>query len=269
MKYDVRVDLAALLDGVSSVITAEVLPTVHQGVKAVASEAAYQWKDAVSKANLWDGEKQPYIDSIRWMMTGDFSALVSTDFSVAEEIENGRPPRDLKRMLDTSMKVRTVQSGKNAGKRYMIIPFRHNTPGNVALAQAMPKDIYAKAKRLDASKVIGTGARLSGTGAMSLKTKKAITVPQQSYKWGSKLPAGLAAKLKETHATDIYAGMVRFKTSAGGGKSSSYMTFRVMMEGSPGWIVPAKQGLYLAKGVVDQIDLMAPKVFEQAIKNLK
>lgn len=270
MKYDVKIDLGALLNGINSHVTAAVLPTVHQAIKAVASEAAYRWKDGVAKAHLWEGEKQPYIDSIRWMMIGDFSALVSSDYALAGEIETGRPVKDMKRMLDTSLKTRVVGgSGKNAGKRYLIIPFRHGTPGHSALAPAMPPDIYKKAKFLDPSTIMGTGSRLSGTGAMHMKSKKAIEVPQQQYKWGERLPAGLSAKLKSHHATDQYAGMVRFKTSAGGGKSSLYLTFRVMMEGSPKWIIPAKPGLYIAKAVRDAIDIEAPKVFEQAIKHLK
>jgi hypothetical protein len=269
MKYDVRIDLGALLDGVGSAIDAAVLPTVHQAIKAVAAETAYRWKDSVAKASLWAGEKQPYMDSIRWLMVGDFSAVVSTDYDLASDIETGRPPRDMKRMLDTSMKVRTVEHGKNAGKRYLIIPFRHNTPGHVAMAQAMPSEVYKKARMLDASTVTGMGSRLSGTGAMSMKTKAPITVPQRSYKWGDRLPPGAGAKLKDYHSHDRYAGMVRFNTSAGKGKSSSYLTFRVMMEGSPGWIIPAKSGLYLAKAVRDQMELEAPNVFAEAIRHLK
>lgn len=269
LKYEVKIDLAGLLDGIHSQITAYVLPQVSQAVRAVAAETAYRWKDGVAKAKLWQGEKQPYLESIRWMMIGDFSAIVSSDYHLAEAIETGRPARDMKSMLDTSLKVRTAKGGKNAGKRYLIIPFRHNTPGHNALAQSMPSDIYSKAKKLDASAVIGMGQRTSGTGAFMMKTKKVATVPQASYKWGDKLPAGLRPKLQSYHATDIYAGMVKMKTSAGKSASSAYMTFRVMMEGSPKWIIPAKPGLFIAKKVRDEIGLEAPKVFEQAIKSLK
>lgn len=263
--YNISIDLGGLLDSVHSVITAAVLPTVHQAVQAVAAETAYRWKDGVAKADLWSGEKQPYIESIRWLMVGDFSAVVSTDYALAGDIETGRAPRDMKKMLDTSMKVRVSKDGS----RYLIIPFRHNTPGKIALAQAMPSDIYRKARKLDVSSVIGMGSRPSGTGAISLKTKKAVTVPQRSYQWGGRLPAGLQDKAQSYHATDRYAGMVRFNTSAGKSKSSQYMTFRVMSEKSTGWIIPAKPGLYLAKTVSDQMALEAPKVFAEAIKQLK
>jgi len=269
MQYEVKFDLSDLLGNINSQITAAVLPTVSQAVRALLAETEYRWKDKIAKAHLWNGEKQPYIESIRSLMVGDFSGVVFTDYKLAEPIETGRPQHDLKAMLDSSMKVRIAQNGKNAGKRYLIIPFRHNTPGNVALAQAMPPDVYKQARMLDVSRVTGGGSRPSGTGAMSVKSKKPIMVPQHQYKWGDRLPPGLRPKLKDYHTTDQYAGMVRFKTSAGGANSSQYMTFRVMMEGSPKWIVPAKPGLYIAKAVQTEINLLAPKVFEQAVKHLK
>lgn len=269
-KYQIRIDLSHVMGSVGSVLNAYVLPTVHQAVKAVASETVYRWKDSVAKAKLWSGEKTAYIESINWLMVGDFEAIVSATYGQAEAIETGRPARDLKKMLDTSLRVRVAKHGKHAGMRYLIIPMRHNTPGNVALAQAMPKDVYNKAKRLDPSTITGRITRPSGTGALSLKTRKPVEVPQQKYSWGARLPAGMRAKLSPHHTTDIYDGMVRFKTSAGKGKSSSYMTFRVMGEWQADkWIVPAKPGLYIARDVHSQIALEAPLVFQQAIAHLK
>lgn len=269
MKYNVNIDLGAVLNGVNGHIMAAALPTISQAIRAVAAETAYRWKDGVAKAHLWEGEKQPYIESIRWMMVGEFSALVSSDYELASDIETGRPARDMKKVLNTSMKVRVAKHGKHTGQRYLIIPFRHQTPGNFASGQAMPAEVYKKAKQLDASTVTGTGVRVSGTGAMGMKSRAPVTVPQQSYKWGGRLPAGLSAKLKDHHATHIHNGMVRFKTSAGGGKSSTYLTFRVMGEWSSGWISPAKPGLYLAKKVTDDIAQTVPRVFGEAIKRLK
>lgn len=262
MKYTISVDLSPLLDGLHSVIDSTVLPTVSQAVGALAAETTYRWKDGVAKAKLWQGEKQPYMDSIRWIMTGDFSAVVSTDYKLAEEIEQGRPARDMKKMLPHSAKSRIVKTGKNAGKLYLIIPFRHNTPGNNALAQPMPDDVYAAAKKLKVSRVASTGMRMS-------QTKPGVKVPERKYSWGESLPAGMRPKMKPTHATDIYAGMVRFNTSAGKAKSSAYLTFRVMGEWSSGWIIPAKPGLLIAKSVVESISPLAPKVFGAAIAHLK
>lgn len=46
-------------------------------------------------------------------MVIDFEALVWADYKYAEEIEQGRLPKDLKRMLNTSLKVRTSRKKKS------------------------------------------------------------------------------------------------------------------------------------------------------------
>jgi hypothetical protein len=125
----------------------------------------------------------------------------------------------------------------------------------------MPPHIYAKAKKLTASSILPPGSkkpatRLSATGHI---------VPQQSYAWGKRLPAELAPKKKAYHVTDLYAGMVRFDTSAGKQKSSSYATFRTLGAWSDGWIIPAKPGLYLAKGVADSISPTFHAIMRQAL----
>jgi hypothetical protein len=63
-EYKISVDLSGLMDSLVSPIDAVVLPTINQAVRAVAAETAYRWKDAVSKAKLWYGEKIPYQQSI-------------------------------------------------------------------------------------------------------------------------------------------------------------------------------------------------------------
>jgi hypothetical protein len=271
--YKLSVDLGPIF-ATNQAIASAVFPLVGQAVRAVAEEGAYRWKDAVWKARLWrDGEKEPYVESIRWQMVGPMSAEITTDFPLAGEIETGRPAKDLKRMLLTSKKTRQTKDGR----KYLIIPFRHNTPsesGEVAHAPQMPPDIYAKAINLKASQVLSPGSvkpstRLSASGH---------TVAQHSYAWGGRLPAGLAPKLKMEHATDPYAGMVRFNTSTpakGLGQkaahSSAYLTFRVMSSSSSGWVVPARPGLYLAQKVADSLQPILDDAVGQAVtlKSLK
>lgn len=258
--YKVKVDLGPLFGSVGGMADA-VFPLIGQAVRAVAEEGAFRWKSSVAKARLWEGEKAPYIESISWQMTGPWSAEISTDYKLAGEIECGRPAKDLKRMLQTSKKTRAVQSGPKKGQRYLIIPFRHNTPGNSALARAMPDSIYAQAKTLPPSRLLPPGTvnppqRLSASGHM---------VAQHSYQWGGRLQAGLAPKLKPSHKTDPYAGMVRFSTSTPGAKSSAYLTFRVLSEKSSGWIIPPRPGLYLAKQVSDGLQSVLEDAVGQAV----
>jgi hypothetical protein len=71
----------------------------------------------------------------------------------------------------------------------------------------------------------------------------------------------MTPKLKPSHHSDIHAGMVRFDTSSGKQKSSSYLTFRVMGEWSSGWVVGPREGLRLAQGVAEGLQ----PVLEQAV----
>ncbi len=243
--YNIRVDLSELLDA-NSALVQSLFPNITAAVQMVAEEAALRWKNAVMKARLWSGEKQPYVESIKWTMTGDFEAEVTTDYKFAGEIETGRPPRDLKRAISTSSKARTVGTGAHKGQRYLIIPFRHNVPtaaGEGGLAPQMPPHVYARARVLAPSLVV---ANAGG---------------QRVYKWGGRLSAGLVPKLKRHHQTDPYASMVRFATSTGKAKSSAYLTFRTMGQWSPGWIVGARPGLHLAQDVAEGLQ----PVLEEAV----
>ena len=240
--YNVSFDLSGQLD-LAAGINARLLPLMNQAVNAVAQATAIHWQTAVRQAKLWSGEKDAYAASITYRMTGDFSAVVWSDYRYAQEIETGRPPRDLKRMLQTSMKVRTTK----AGTRYLIIPFRHN-------ADTVP----AEAKTMSLSTVVGHGRRLSGTGAWSLKTQAPATVRQRRYNWGDRLTGPNVSRNQH--------GMVRMNTATGGKKSSAYLTFRVMSEKSRGWIIPAQPGLYIAKGVAETMQPLAEASFAQAVK---
>lgn len=248
--YRVSIDID--LDAIQQQMVGALFPAIAQAVAAVAEHGANEWKAAVHKAPLWSVEKAAYIDSIQWRMTGQTSAEIWADYKLSGEIESGRPARDLKKYLQTSRKVRTTKKGQ----RYLIIPFRHNTPGNSAHAAPMPDHVYDLARQLSKSSVNGMGKRLSGSGHL---------VPQASYKWGGRLPPGLMPKAKPHHKTDLYAGMVKFDSSANGKKSSVYLTFRVMSENSSGWIVPAKPGLNLAQKVSQNLQPLLEAAVSKAV----
>jgi hypothetical protein len=244
----------------------QVMSAVDVAVEGVAQTAMRRWAKSINAADLREGQKKDYAESLRIDRLGMAHYLVRTIYDQADQIEDGRPARDLKAMLQTSQKTRMSK----AGKKYLIIPFRHNTPGNKALAPAMPQAIYDQALKMGQSSILSTGSRISATGA---------TVPQHNYKWdkagdvfGKKkylstgpLPAGLAP-IGPGHKTDIYAGMRRMDTSTGKSKSSSYLTFRVMHQDSTGWIVPAKPGLKLADKIAAQIENEAQGYIESVVK---
>lgn len=277
LQYRITFDTGAKLDMVG-VVSKEVIPRLNQAVRAVAAKTAENWKAAVMQAKLWSAEKDAYAQSIKWEMTGDFSAVVESDYKLAQEIETGRQARDLKKMLDTSQKVRRTESGK----RFLVIPFRHNTTGS---SGGMPKAVGDLAGAMTPSRVTSTGQRPSGqvthlspkTGMSVSKqqspflsntaTKGPNTVASRAYQWGGRLTKGqLKNAGMDAAMTKRFAGMVKMDTSTpGGSKSSSYLTFRVMMEGSSGWIVGAKPGLYIARGVAQDMQPKASAAFAQAI----
>lgn len=51
-------------------------------------------------------------------------------------------------------------------------------------------------------------------------------------------------------------GMVRMETSSGKQTSSKFFTFRIMAESSPGWIIKAKPGRFIVKGVAGRAQEM-------------
>ena len=185
-------------------------------------------------------------------------------------------------MLDTSTKVRRTESGK----RFLVIPMRHNTPGHGAHAKAMPAAIHALADQMSKSSVTSMGQRPSGqvtwlspkagmgpsakqTPFLSNpKTRGAMTVASRQYAWGDRLgKAAMKAAGIDAATRKRYAGMVRMETSTpGGAKSSAYMTFRIMMEGQKGWVVPAQPGQWIAKTVAEQMKPKAEMVFAEAVK---
>lgn len=259
--FRISVNLSELLS-VGPIIRAQLYANLSQQIAATTTAGVERWKEAIDRAPLWIGEKEAYKASIQATQITAYSWEISSDYKYVEDIETGRPPYDLKRMLGTSMKVRVSKRGM----RYLIIPFRHNTPGNTAHAPAMPSNVYAEARQLAPSKINGVGDRASGTGAFDREMRTPFLVPKRRYQWGDRLAPGMAPKLKDHHKSDPYAGMVRMDTTLQGRRSSAYLTFRVMTENSPGWIIPAKPGLFIAKAVADSLQRTADRDFPAAVQ---
>ncbi len=267
--YGISVDLtgvgAAALQQLNGVF-----PLVSQAISAIANEGAARWKSAVMHATLWQGEKVAYVNSITWRMDGAFAAVIETSYANSGPIESGRPAIDQKKYLQTSLKTRIAQSGKNKGMKYLVIPFRHNTPGHTAHAPAMPTHVYEFASKLKPSRVIGQHLEPNVHGRLDA-SGKTLMVQRSKYQWGGRLHAGLAGKAHPGNATDRYAGMVKMDTTPGGAKgggprSSAYLTFRVMGQWSSGWVKPAKPGLFLVRGVAEQLAPLAEGALQEAMK---
>jgi hypothetical protein len=151
----------------------------------------------------------------------------------AESLEKGVQQRDMKDCLPTAKKARRAKDGS----LYLIIPFRHGAPGSVGMAP-MPARIHAMAQALSRSKVTGHRQETSGTG---------FDVTRNTYKWGGKITTSQIQDAGGTFKSqNRFSGMYKF----GNARHTSYVTFRVMSSKSPGWIIPARPGIWAARTAV-------------------
>jgi hypothetical protein len=276
-KFNIAVELGGLIpDGVP--LTADALPSLAAAVKELAEQAHAQWISYAMGAPLPNGliiqnRTGEYARSILLHQTGPFSAEVSSSLPYAQSIEEGMPKRDLKDMLNFSNKVRVSKKGK----RYLIIPFRWNTPNSV-LGRAMPQPVYNWWRRAgrDRSHITSEFERIVGHGPEGLnahrfdiKTRQLMTTPGRTYSWGSRLGRGdLDAMGITGKRASQMVGMVAFRnpTATKGGRGGKYLSFRAMVEGSPGWQSPAQPGKWPARTAAGLLLPVAEDTFRRAVQ---
>lgn len=258
----------------------DAFPAVVGAVQAMANAAILQWKAYAQGEPLPNGQvigirSGTYEGSIQLAQISPFHYRVFSNLPYAEAIESGSPARDMKRMLDSSLKVR---HSEKTGKRYLIIPFRWGTPGTVGFGgNVMPQVVHDfwKPKSVLRSHTVSFGTRPSGTGAYDLKTRKPVLVPQASYEFGARLTQkhlgamGIGTQFKgKNYKTHPMAGMVNMRNpgGSGGAAHSGHLTFRIMSEDSPGWRAPAIPGKYPAKTVAGQVDRNLRNLVQLALK---
>lgn len=241
-------------------------PYLSRAIIAISSRAEELWLAYAMGEELPDGRRVPtylrsdYARSITNEEVGPYAREISSKAKYASHIERGFPARDQKIVLDSSHRARIVKSGPHVGMKYLIVPFRHGTPGT--LASPMPVGIYRAAKGMRASFVTGYRDELS-------VQDQSTPVRRMTYSWGARLSPRtaeqIAPKLKPSHTTSIYSGMVRFDRPVVGGHSH-YVTFRTMGAWSNGWIIPPRDGLYPLRNVRDQIQDTAERIIAAAIE---
>lgn len=256
--YKIEINIRPLLETAKAEAAAAIYPVVRQAVGDVATGIRTSWQSAVFRAipasSTWAIQRRnEAVDSITVTFPGPFSAIVASSNQAVQQLEEGTPARDLKRMLTSSSRTRASKQGK----KYLIIPMHHGSPGAGALAPAMPKSAYLLASHMQPSTIAGKGLRVNAHGDVA---------PQNRYLWGGRLQAGLVPKLRPSHRTDPLAGMVRMNTSTPGKKSSAFLTFRVMHQDSNGWIIPAKPGQYILKGIAADAGQMLEGRIQQLLQ---
>jgi hypothetical protein len=211
----------------------ELFPRYSEAAETVSENAEILYKSYLQGNPLPNGKQlqKPAKSAAEGVQRRAAGALlwdiVNTD-ETAKEIEEGKPPFDMKTLLPTAKKARMSKDGT----LYLIIPFRSGTP-TAKYLNAMPHAVYKIAKQMTFSQNLGTvGTRMSATGH---------EVPKFGYKWGDKVSKQqLAAAGLSEEAQRRYSNMYRFN----GPGQTTYITFRTMSQKSTGWIKKAVPGLF-------------------------
>lgn len=146
---------------------------------------------------------------------------------------------------------------------YRAIPFRHGTPGSRgAVGQVMGRQYQGHEAVKDAKKL--------GREVYKAAKELAATTsePYGRTKYGGRLPAGMAPKLRAHHKTDIFAGMIREEKTYVRATQSQYTTFRTISTGSPGWLRPATAGKFYAQKVGEYVQRLAPQAFVAFVEGI-
>lgn len=172
----------------------------------------------------------------------DLTGEVFTTHPHGKIIEDGIQPYDMKPGLLNSPKAKRNKDGS----RYIVVPFRHGTPGTVGLP-SMPENVYALASKLGFSRRNGL-IKSVWTG--------------QRYTWGDRLgnsPQGQRSQIGTpgrmsaegrgyTWSTGQYSGMVRM----GKPGHAQYLTFRRLSDKSDprSWQFPGVRPRPIREAVV-------------------
>lgn len=279
--FIIAVDLSSLMPA-NSALNRDAFPSLALAVQMVIDKAEETWKGFASGAPLPNGKSigirsGQYLRSINQRMTGDFAGEIYSEIAYADVIERGAPARDMKEMLNSSLKVRVSQK---SGKRYLIIPFRHDTGNAMSGGNAMPQPIQDWWKDKVASFVRSQHERPVHSDinetivpwriVHDIRTRGTLMTPARKYVWGSRLKsADLEALGASAQQTKRMAGMVNFRRpgQSGGAAHSSFITFRVMSEGSQGWVQKARDGLYPARTTADIYRPVAEDLFRAAVED--
>jgi hypothetical protein len=179
---------------------------------------------------------------------------------------------------------------------YRAVPFRHATPGTrgqvgtpmgeayrEALgpksAKQLGRAVYAAAKELAPSRTqpyggaTEWGERLDTAGLVYGKKQKPVDVP----------------KLREYHTVDIYAGMYRMEKTYERATQGYYQTFRMIAVDASGelvngrdkktgrgkpkdprsWVIPAKEGVHVAKDVQSYVEKISVDSFRAYVEAMR
>ena len=240
-------------------------------LRDIAAGAEAFWRDLAGKELF--SSRGDYLAGIQpYQIHGDIAilALVGTLPNMVERgLDKDIDLRDT--LLGPSVPV--VPSGQRGahrtadGHKYRSIPFRHATPGSAGRVGSPMGQPY------QGHPEVANAAKLGKTIYQAAKgLGETTSAPGQGVRYGERLKAGLAPKLKAHHATDIYAGMVKSsKEYAKATQTGGYTTFRTISTRKRiGWIIPADSpgyGRHLLDDVQTHVARLAPMAFSAYLRS--
>lgn len=223
---NVTVDLKGL--GIDDQLSPQVVGAIQASMQTSLAIIRDRWQTSVQ--NKLNSTRPLYLmglnfDSIQYPYENNaFSGAVVLRGQLPNMLEEGFPDFDMKIGFSKSKKIKK----KDNGGWYLTVPIRHSTPGSFMYGQAMGKDVYGVAKKLNAYKSGQGNARLNWPGAGDVSWK------------------GYQRK------TNNYNGMVRIVKSYQKATQSQYMTFRRVSDTSDpmSWWHPGFSGVKIAESLM-------------------
>ncbi len=274
MHYRVEVGLgltgaleALLADSVAD--ARALFPNQARAIQGLAQLTQRRWLEYASGARpLGTGQLHSatgaYLSSIKIEEEGALRYVIYSDDPKAAFIEEGFPSFDLKKMLATSHKARTTKDGR----KYLVVPFRHKMPSAGALGVVMPQEAQQWWLAQDRRSSVVTGHYRERS------VQDGVTpVTRNTYQWGDRMTRadvqGMGLEPDSALGSRL-VGMVRFQHNEDRG--GSYVTFRVMVEGGKGWLVPARAGQWPARAAFEwaqgQYEALMRVALEEDVRRL-
>lgn len=218
--------------------------------------------------NVTVDENPPDGELIRYVIAPDNAEAMQ----VAYWLEVGTDAFDMKKVLQTSHKVR---EGKD-GKKYLIIPFRWGTPSTTVVGayvgREIPRPVYSfMLRRSPDGDRLFRESSVTGTFTEPSVLDGITPVTRRTYSWGDSLTPQDIRELgldPDSKPGRHMVGMYRFNDPEDpANKHAQHITFRVMSENSkPGsWVRPAMPGYHVAENIKRMLDAIAPSYLQTAL----
>lgn len=194
---------------------------ILRGLTAAAT--AFWKKEAVTKLR---STSRDYVFGIQKPDVGPSKAVITLLGVLPNLVEQGFAGGDMRKYMLSGPRARIAK----AGHRYLIVPFRHGTPGTGGrnVGRPMPPEVYAGARKLGAT-VSRPGEAVGGRPGRTVRYGERLGPSSAGLKAAGRRI--LESKERPWHATSIYTGMIREeKQFAKATQTTGYMSFRVLSE---------------------------------------